>query len=205
MNKVDGPSRGRRPGQSQTRTEILGVARRRFLADGYDAVTLRSVAAEAGVDVALVSYFFGSKKGLFGAILELPANPPEVLMRAMRGDPATMPERALRALITTWDDPQRGRQLRVMVDAAVREPSLKRLLREVVSREMIDRIAEHIRGPHAQHRAAAFSTQLAGVVFARYVLELEPVTSMTADELVRHLTPGLRAVLHGPRDLPRRP
>jgi AcrR family transcriptional regulator len=183
----------------------VNVARRRFLADGYDAVTLRSVAAEAGVDVALISYFFGSKRGLFGAILELPANPPELLVRALHGDPATLPERVLRALIAAWDDRQRGRQLRVMVEAAVREPALARLVREVVSHEMIDRIAEHIGGPHARQRAAAFGVQLAGVVFARYILELEPVTSMTADELVRHLAPGLRAVLLGPRELRRRP
>ena len=34
-------------------------------------MTLRSIAAAAGVDVALVSYWFGSKRGLFAAALEL--------------------------------------------------------------------------------------------------------------------------------------
>jgi AcrR family transcriptional regulator len=200
MNKSQAPTgRGRRPGKPETRGEVLGVARRRFLAEGYQAVTLRSIAAEAGVDVALVSYFFGSKKGLFGAALALPANPPEVLLQALPGDPATLPERVLTALLRVWDDPEQGGPLRVMVLAAVQDPELSRLLKEVLEREMIDRIAEHIGGADARFRAGAFTTQLAGVVFARYVLRLDPVAAMTVDELTRHLAPGLRAALHGPR------
>jgi AcrR family transcriptional regulator len=39
---------------------IRDAARARFLAEGYQSVTLREVAADAGVDVALISYYFGS-------------------------------------------------------------------------------------------------------------------------------------------------
>lgn len=82
MNKP-GSQRGRRPGSPDTRAAILAVARRRFLEDGYHAVTLRSV-GEADVDLALISYYFGSKKGLFGAALALGANPAELLARVVR-------------------------------------------------------------------------------------------------------------------------
>jgi AcrR family transcriptional regulator len=201
MNYAEGaPStpRGRRPGPTRTRQQILDVARRRFLAEGYQAVTLRSVATEVGVDVALVSYHFGSKKGLFGAALGLAANPPEVMAAALPGDPAGLPERVLRALLAAWDDPQRGAQLRLLVGAATQEPDLARLLTEVLQREMFGRLADTLPGPHAAQRAAAFGTQLAGVVFARYVLRLEPVASLSVDELIRHLVPGLRATLYPP-------
>ncbi|MBT2209168.1 TetR family transcriptional regulator [Actinomadura sp. NEAU-AAG7] len=191
MNK----SRGRRAGGSHTREEILAVARRRFLAEGYGPVTMRSIAAEAGVDAALISYFFGSKKGLFGAVLGLLANPPDVLAAALPGDPATLPERVLRALLGAWDDPASGRPLRLMVTAATQDPELIRLLRDVIGHEMIDRIAEHIGGVDARGRAAAFGTQLAGVIFVRYVLAVEPVASMPADELIARFAPGLRAAL----------
>lgn len=160
---------------------------------------MRSVAAEVGVDAALISYFFGSKKGLFGAALALSANPPEILAKALAGDPADLPERLLSALLHSWDDPESGAALRTMVRAAILEPELARLLREVLQHEMIDRVAEHLPGARSEARAAAFGTQLAGVVFARYVLEIEPVATMKPDELVRHLAPGLHAVLHGPR------
>ena len=162
-------------------------------------MTLRSVAAEAGVDAALVSYFFGSKKGLFGAALALPANPPELLRGRWPATRRPCRNACSRALLRAWDDPVQGGPLRAMVAAAVQDPELARLLKEVLEREMIDRIAEHIGGADARYRAGAFASQLAGVVFARYLLRLDPVASMTVDELTRYLAPGLRAALHGPR------
>ena len=73
LNKSE---RGRRAGSPDTRAHVLDVARRRFLAEGYQSVSLRSIAAEAGVDVALISYFYGSKRGLFAAVLALPGHRP---------------------------------------------------------------------------------------------------------------------------------
>jgi AcrR family transcriptional regulator len=201
LNKSE-TRRGRRPGRSQTRDEVLAVARRRFLADGYQAVSLRSIAAEAGVDVALVSYFFGSKRGLFGAALALPANPPDILRSVLPGDPATLPERLLTALLGAWEHPERGAALRALATAAVQDPEIARLVKEVFEREMIGPLAEHLErlgGPDAQRRAGAFTAQVSGLVFTRYVLRLDPVASMPVDELTRFLAPGLRAALAGPR------
>lgn len=197
MNKSG--ARGRRPGRPETRAQVLAAARRRFLADGYQATTMRSIAVDAGVDVALVSYFFGSKKGLFGAALALPANPPEILVRALPGDPNRLPERVLRALIDVWEDPQRAGSLRVMIAAAITDPEVARLVKEVFEQEMIDRIAEHIGGPHARMRGAAFTSVLAGLIFTRYILRLDPIATMTADELIRCHAPALRGALAGPQ------
>jgi AcrR family transcriptional regulator len=206
MNKVaarpTAGRRGRRPGRPETRAQVLDVARRRFLAEGYRAVTLRSIATEAGVDAALVSYFFGSKRGLFGAALALTANPPDLLLAALPGDPSSLPERVLAGLLGAWDDPRQGGPLRVLATAAVQDAEVARLLTDAFEHEMVDRMADHIGGPHARHRAGAFVAQLAGLVFTRYVLRLEPVASMTADEIVRHFAPGLRAALAGPRPVP---
>lgn len=195
---MDNPRRGRRSGNPDTRAAILAVARRRLLQDGYEGLTMRAVAADAGVDAALVSYYFGSKKGLFGAALDLPANPPEVLREMISGDLATLPERVIRALVSGWDDPAKGEPLRILVTGAVHDPERVRLLREVIQGEMVHQLADRFGGRDASARAAAFGAQLAGVIVARYWLGIEPLASMTVDEVVAFTAPGLHAAMRGP-------
>lgn len=197
MNKPRG--RGRPRGRTETRGDILAAARRRFLADGYDAVTMRSVAEEAGVDAALISYHFGSKKGLFGAALALAANPAEILAIQLAGPMASLPERLVRAVVAAWGDPGRSGANRAFVEAALREPEVARVFREMMEREMIGRIAERLGGAGARQRAALAVSQIAGLIMARYILAVEPLASMSEDELVERMSLPLQAALAGPR------
>jgi AcrR family transcriptional regulator len=57
-----------------TRLLLLAAARRRFAADGYVATTVRDIASEAGVNVALINRYFTSKEGLFEACLATAVN-----------------------------------------------------------------------------------------------------------------------------------
>ena len=52
-----------------TRAALLQAARRRFIEDSYSDVALRDVARDAGVDVAMVARYFGSKEELFREVL----------------------------------------------------------------------------------------------------------------------------------------
>ena len=63
-------TRGRRPkGQGpDLRAAILDVAEDLFSRHGFYGVTVRQVAAEVGVDTALVHYYFGAKRELFDAV-----------------------------------------------------------------------------------------------------------------------------------------
>lgn len=189
-------SRGRRPGKPDTRTQILDVARRRFLEGGYQAVTMRSVATEAGVDLALVSYYFGSKKGLLGAALALAVNPADILGRAAQGgDAATFPQRALQSLLRLWEDPESGAPLRALIAGSAHDAVVANLVKEMIEVELIDLIAARIGGANARKRAAVFCAQMAGVIVTRYILRLEPVASMSSDELIRLYSPPLRLAL----------
>jgi AcrR family transcriptional regulator len=201
----DGRHRGRRTGQPDTRAEILEVARRHFLAGGYRKVTLRAVAAEARVDAALVTYYFGSKRGLLGAALALTVNPPEMIRAVIAGDPVSLPERVVRTLVSVWDDPIQGEPLRLTAAAAAHEPDMTRLLRDVVQTEMVPQLAEHFGGVDATARAAAFGAQLVGLILFRYWLTVEPVASMPIEDLVRFMSPGLHAAIRGPGGYPRPP
>jgi AcrR family transcriptional regulator len=203
MNKSS--ARGRRTGNPDTREQILEAARSRFLADGYQATTMRSVATDAGVDVALVSYYFGSKQGIFGAAMALPVNPGEVVAPLLEGDLGTLAERLLTALLTVWDNPVTGGPLQEMARTATVEPDLNRVVREAVGREIIDKLAARIGGPDADQRAGAFSAQMAGVIFSRYILRLEPIASMSVEDVVRRLAPSFAlTIAAGPGPVRRR-
>ncbi|SDZ06554.1 TetR/AcrR family transcriptional regulator [Herbiconiux ginsengi] len=52
-----------------TRRALVRAARRRFATDGYRATTVRQIAADAGVNVALINRYFVSKDGLFEACM----------------------------------------------------------------------------------------------------------------------------------------
>jgi AcrR family transcriptional regulator len=187
-----------RPGaETGAREAILVAARTRFLEHGYDAVTLRAVARDAGVNVALISYYFGSKRGLFGAVMALVANPAEAVAEVVKGDPATLGPRALRQMLASWDGPESGPALLAMLRRVAADDHSAALVREVLERELLGRIAERIGGPDARARAMAFCTQMAGIIVTRYLLRMEPIASMTPEEIVRHYGPALQAPLQG--------
>lgn len=54
----------------QTRNEILDAAERLFAQRGLYGVTVRNIAEKAGVDTALVHYYFGTKDQVFEAVFE---------------------------------------------------------------------------------------------------------------------------------------
>ena len=63
------PSGPRTRDADATRMLLLAAARRRFALDGYSSTTVRDIASDAGVNVALINRYFLSKEGLFEACL----------------------------------------------------------------------------------------------------------------------------------------
>ncbi|WP_428634905.1 TetR/AcrR family transcriptional regulator, partial [Sedimenticola sp.] len=62
-------------GEPSTRTMLLKTARRLFARDGYQAVSVRRLAQEAGVNPAMVHYHFRNKEGLYLAVIEETVSP----------------------------------------------------------------------------------------------------------------------------------
>jgi AcrR family transcriptional regulator len=190
--------RGRRPGPNTTRDAVLAAARERFAQHGYDRVRMRDVAADAGVDVALVTYHFGSKDGLFAAALEMPT-PMAALMADVleHGEVDDFGERFLRRVLEVWDDEETGGALVALVRSAMSHPPAAERLREFVQAELLARIAGRFDTPDADRRAALFGSQLIGLMLYRHVLRVEPVASMSRDELVERAAPALQRHLTG--------
>jgi len=63
---------GRPPGRDaeQVRQKLLAAARELFLSYEFKAVSVRQIASRAGVNGAMVNYYFGGKKGLYLAMVD---------------------------------------------------------------------------------------------------------------------------------------
>ncbi len=73
MNDKVKPSRstgGRKAHAAASRQQIIDAAVSLFARHGYAGTGLRELAASAGVNLAMINYFFGSKKGLLKVILD---------------------------------------------------------------------------------------------------------------------------------------
>ncbi len=53
---------------------ILSVAEELFAETGYDGTSVRTIAAKAKVNIAMISYYFGSKEKLFSELVEYRAS-----------------------------------------------------------------------------------------------------------------------------------
>jgi AcrR family transcriptional regulator len=190
--------RGRRPGESRARGAILAAARRRFAALGYDRTRIRDVAADAEVDPALVHYYFESKDRLFVAAMQLPLRPAEVIGPVLAAGVDGLGERIARRVLEVWEDPISRTALLALVQGASAHPGAAAALREFVRHEIVARIARAIEADRAELRANLVASQVIGLVAARYVVEVEPLTSLAPEDIVPLLGPTLQRYVEGP-------
>ncbi len=61
-------------GSVEKKGKILDIAEKLFGEMGFEAVSTRMLAKEAGVNMAMISYYFGSKEKLFETLVERRAN-----------------------------------------------------------------------------------------------------------------------------------
>jgi AcrR family transcriptional regulator len=169
--------------------EILAAARRQFAAHGYGGATLRAIAADAGVDVALISYYHGSKSDLFLESLKLPVNPADVLRALLAGPTDDLAQRLLSQLLVVWDAPATGGPL---IDVLRSATSQAELLREFIESQLLAALATAIDVPDAHLRAAAAVSQIFGLIFTRYVLRIEPLASASHADIVELIGPSLQ-------------
>jgi AcrR family transcriptional regulator len=203
------PSRsGRRGGDSGTREAILAAARALFGEMGYDRTTIRRIAADAGVDAALVHHFYGTKDQLFAAAMRLPVNPRQVLAEALspesRDQGQSLGEHLLRTVLGVWEVAEiRSTFLGLLRSAPTSEQAVV-MLREFLAGAILGPLAAAAReaapGADAQnagYRAALVASQVLGLGLTRYVLEVEPLAQASSEDLIAAIAPNLDRYLTG--------
>jgi AcrR family transcriptional regulator len=182
---------------------VLAAARSAFAERGFDGASIRLIAADAGVDPALVHHYFGSKDKLFLAAVQAPVDPEDLLPEVLAGGTAELGANVVRMLLQIWDSPARAAGL-ALVRSAVSNEWTARLLREFLVAQVLRRVVGTLGLPPAEAdaRGALVASQLVGVVMTRYVLRLEPLASASPEELVAAVGPTVQRYLTGDVDLP---
>jgi AcrR family transcriptional regulator len=185
---------GRAKNGAATREAMLASARRRFLEESYENVGLRDIARDAGVDVALVGRYFGSKEELFKQVL-----------RGARGElfepgiaAAELP--ALLATLATEKDCSERREhldrLLIILRSAS-SPRASELVRDAFRADVLDPIARVLGGPDGELRASLALAILMGTTILGTIMCVEPLSGGDQALLREKLKSLLGAALMG--------
>ncbi|WP_067545700.1 TetR/AcrR family transcriptional regulator [Nocardia crassostreae] len=176
-----------------TRAAILTAARERFARDGYERATIRAIAAEAGIDPAMVMRYYGSKDKLFALAAEFDLQLPDF---------ADVPDDGLGEALMTfamqrWESDE---TLPALLRAAVTNEGAAEKMRGIFAGQVVPMLlARGIDPAEAVSRGGLIGTQLLGLALCRYVLRVPPVVAMPPAELVDWLGPTVQRYLTGHR------
>jgi AcrR family transcriptional regulator len=158
---------------------------------------MRAIAAEAGVDAALVVHFFGTKSGLLGAAIEWPFDP-EVEMPKLLADGRHHAGRQLVELfVGTWDEEGTRNPILTVLRAAMNEARAAEMLRDFLRLRLFAPLMERLGSDRPDLRAQLVASQLVGLGIARYVLRFEPLASAAPADVVEWVAPTVQRYLTG--------
>ena len=149
-----------------------------------------------------MSHFYGSKQRLLVVSVELPFDPREVLPDLLGGDPQQVGERLARFIVSVLESDEGRRRVLGLVRAAATEPEAARLVRELLTEQVIGTVVEHLGADQPERRASFVGAQVVGLAMARHVVALEPLASLAPEDVVAALAPVLQHLLVDPLDAP---
>ncbi|MGV0779937.1 TetR/AcrR family transcriptional regulator [Mycolicibacterium sp. XJ775] len=187
-----------RTGQ-QNKQRIVDAAREHFMRDGYEKATVRRIAAEAGVDVAMVYYHFGNKEGLFNAsVLDTPQHPLHQLANLLDEGLDEIGSRLVRDVVQRWDGGASFDLLLTVFRSADIHPLARKLLHDTLAGPVAQRVSTEFGVDNAELRVELVTVHLVGLAFARYQLKIEPMASASIDDLVAWMGPTVQRYLTDP-------
>jgi AcrR family transcriptional regulator len=188
---------GRRPAGSGARDDILASARALFSSIGWEATSIRAIARAADVDPGVVLHYFGDKEGVFSEAMALPMRPGQAVAEVVPGPRSAIGRRLAEFFLRIWEDPAQREQMLGLVRGATTSPHVAELLRAALTERVLAPIAERIDAPQSDLRMSLCSSQLLGLGIARYVVRLDPLAALPAEEVAEIVGPTLQRYLTG--------
>ncbi|ORB72553.1 TetR/AcrR family transcriptional regulator [Mycobacterium scrofulaceum] len=180
-----------RRSSDDTKAAILAAARERFGAVGFQGATIRAIAADAGIDPAMVMRYYGSKDKLFAAAAEFDLRFPDLAAI----DPAQVGRSMVRHFLERWEGDE---ALVILLRSSATNEEAAQRMQEIFGSQIRPLVASLAPSEEVGVRAGLIATQILGMALCRFVLRLPPVVEMTRDEIVDWLGPTIQRYLGGP-------
>lgn len=173
-----------------TRAAILAAAKLHFARFGYDKTALRPIAADAGVDVALIQRYFGGKEGLFTEALK--ASFANSSLRSW--DKQTIArEIAVMMADNTPAQDERTHSFQFLLQAAT-SPTTAPMLSLAVQERFLGPIREWLGGEGAEDRARVLAAFYIGLLVERLIRD-EPLHGEEREKFIARVTTMFDALL----------
>jgi len=184
-----------------SRDAVLSAAKERFATEGYEKTTLRAIARDAHVDPSMVLYLFGSKEELFRESLRLIIDP-EVLVAALTGETDDEPDigtRMVRTYLRIWETPDTAATVRAMLQSATSNSDAQDAFRGFMQNYVLTAVSGVLGGrDEARLRAMLAAGTLVGTAMLRYIIQVPPLATLSADEVVKLIAPTVTRYLAAP-------
>ena len=177
----------------RTKLAILDAARAHFATRGFDATSIRAVAADASIDPAMVMRYFGSKQDLFAAAVDVDLALPDLtkVLKTRRGLALT------EHFIRRWEGDLSDDVLVLLLRSAVTSDRAAERLRSVFADQLIEMLRPLVDASQLHRRAGLISSQMLGLALTRYLVPLPAVQNQSPDQLIEDLSPTIQRYLHG--------
>lgn len=157
---------------------MLDAARRRFLQESYENVGLRDIAGDAGVDVALVGRYFGSKEELFREVLGVGRNeeilPPEIAT-------ADIPRYFAQLFMQQGADGNEHVERLQIILRSASSPAASKIVRETLRHDVLQPLADRFGGDRPELRASASMAVWMGMTIMSTIMSVEPLRGCDQD------------------------
>ena len=129
--------------------------------------------------------------------IELPVDPRVVVRPVIEGGVDDAGEQLMRLFVSVWDDEHTRTPLLALV-RGILDPGGAQLVQDGFLRMVLGPVGAGLGIDEPERRLPLVASQLVGLVVLRYVVGVEPLASMPAEDLVAVYAPTLQRYLTGP-------
>ena len=172
----------------ETKAAILAAARERFGATGFQAATIRGIAADAGIDPSMVMRYFGSKDKLFAAAAEFDLRFPDLTEL----DRAAVGRSLVSHFLQRWEGDE---ALVILLRSSATNADAAQRMQQIFTTQLQPLVQPWFRLRNPAGGSALIATQILGMAWCRFVLRLPPVVKMSRAEIVDWIGPTIQRYL----------